>query len=281
MNPDNTITNFKKLIQYIEARILLRNLVLAFLILVFGTTIIMQVLKIYTRHNNDLTVPDLAGLTLTDAIHAAQEKEMRVEVFDSVFMADLEKGTVVIQHPEAGLKVKKNRKIFLTMNAINPEKIAMPNLVDLTFKQASAKIESFGLKLGHISYEPNIAVNLVLAQQRHGGTLNPGDSIAKGTAMDLVLGKGLSDEQSTVPNLIGLSLNQAKIAASDRYLSLGATVNDQTVLTPDDEQRATIFRQKPESGTGITLPQGSAIDIWITLDSTKLPAAINRNDSIQ
>jgi beta-lactam-binding protein with PASTA domain len=186
-----------------------------------------------------------------------------------------------MQHPEAGLKVKKNRKIFLTMNAINPEKIAMPNLVDLTFKQASAKIESFGLKLGHISYEPNIAVNLVLAQQRHGTALAPGDSIVKGTAIDLVLGKGLSDEQSTVPNLVGLSLDQAKIAASDRFLSLGATVNDQTVVTQDDEQHATIFRQKPEARSGVTLPEGSAIDVWITLDSTKLPAMIHRNDSIR
>jgi eukaryotic-like serine/threonine-protein kinase len=281
MNTSNIITNLKKLIQYIEARIVLRNLVLAFLILIFGTTIIMQILKIYTRHNDDLTVPDLSGLTLTDAIHAAQEKDMRVEVFDSVFMSDMEKGTVVIQHPEAGLKVKKNRKIFLTMNAINPEKIAMPNLVDLTFKQASAKIESFGLKLGHISYEPNIAVNLVLAQQRRGVTLNPGDSIIKGTPIDLVLGKGLSDEQSTVPNLVGLSLDQAKIAASDRYLSLGATVNDLTVVSPDDELHATIFRQKPEAGSGSMLPQGSAIDVWITLDSTKIPAVINRNDSIR
>jgi eukaryotic-like serine/threonine-protein kinase len=281
MNTNNSITNLKKLIQYIEARIVLRNLVLAFLILIFGTTIIMQILKIYTRHNNDLTVPDLSGLTLTDAIHAAQEKDMRVEVFDSVFMSDMEKGTVVIQHPEAGLKVKKNRKIFLTMNAINPEKIAMPNLVDLTFKQASAKIESFGLKLGHISYEPNIAVNLVLAQQRRGVALNPGDSIIKGTPIDLVLGKGLSDEQSTVPNLVGLSLDQAKIVASDRFLSLGATVNDQTIVSPDDELHATIFRQKPAAGSGSMLPQGSAIDVWITLDSTKLPSVINRNDSIR
>lgn len=280
MNPDKSVTNLKKLIRYIEARIVLRNLVLAFLIIVFGTIIIMQILKIYTRHNNDLTVPDLSGLTLTDALNAAREKDMRVEVFDSVFLSDLEKGTVVMQHPEAGLKVKKNRKIFLTMNAINPEKIAMPNLVDLTFKQASAKIESFGLKLGNISYEPNIAVNLVLAQRRHGASLSPGDSIAKGTAIDLVLGKGLSDQQSSIPNLVGLSLDQAKIAASDRFLSLGATVNDKTVLTRDDEQHATIFRQKPEAGSGITLPQGSAIDVWITLDSTKIQPMMNRNDSI-
>jgi eukaryotic-like serine/threonine-protein kinase len=281
MNPDKTIANIKKLIRYIEARIILRNLVLAFLILIFGTTIIMQILKIYTRHNHDLTVPDLSGLTLVDALKTAREKDMRVEVFDSVFMADFEKGTVVEQHPEAGLKVKKNRKIFLTMNAINPEKIAMPNLVDLTFKQASAKIESFGLKLGHISYEPNIAINLVLDQRLHGSPLAPGDSIAKGTAVDLVLGKGLSDEQTSVPNLVGLTLYQAKIAASDRFLSVGAAVRDQSIVTKEDEMNATIFRQKPAPGSGETLPLGSAIDVWITLDSSRIPHVATIHDTIR
>ena len=271
MNLDQIIAGIRKLIAYIEARIVLRNLVLAFLILIFGTIIIMQVLKIYTRHNHILTVPDLSGLTLTDALRTAKDRDMRVEVFDSVYLADFERGTVVDQHPKAGLKVKKNRKIFLTMNAINATRVAMPDLVDLTFRQARAKLESFGLKVGHIYYEPNLAINMVLAQRMRGKALAPGDSVLKGAAIDLVLGKGLSDEQSSVPNLIGMSLEQARIAASDRFLSVGAAVPDQTIVNPDDELKALIFRQNPEHGRGITLPLGSAIDVWITLDSTKVP----------
>jgi eukaryotic-like serine/threonine-protein kinase len=280
MNLDEIIARIRKLIAYIEARIVLRNVVLAFLILFFGTTIIMQILKIYTRHNHDLTVPDLSGLTLPEAIRAARERDMRVLVFDSIFMADLEKGTVVEQHPEAGLKVKKNRKIFLTMNAMNAEKIVMPNLVDLTFRQASAKLVSFGLNVGHISYEPDIAINVVLAQRMHGSNLTPGDSVVKGASVDLVLGKGLSNEQTGIPNLIGLSLGQAKIAASDRFLSLGAAVHDQTIVTPEDEEKAVIFRQKPMPGANVTMPLGSAIDVWITLDSMKVSRNINRTDTL-
>jgi len=41
-----------------------------------------------------------------------------------------------------------------------PEKVAMPDLVDLTFRQAGAKLESFGLKVGHITYEPNMGINM-------------------------------------------------------------------------------------------------------------------------
>jgi beta-lactam-binding protein with PASTA domain len=278
MNPEQIIAGIRKLIAYIEARIVLRNLVLAFLILIFGTIIIMQVLKIYTRHSHILTVPDLSGLTLTDALRAAKDRNMRVEVFDSVYLADFERGTVVDQHPKSGLKVKKNRKIFLTMNAINATRVAMPDLVDLTFRQARARLESFGLKVGHIFYEPNLAINVVLAQRMRGKALAPGDSVLKGAAIDLVLGKGLSDEQSSVPSLIGMSLEQARIAASDRFLSVGAAVPDQTITTPEDELKAVVFRQNPGTGGGITLPLGSAIDVWITLDSTKVPGFIT--DSI-
>jgi beta-lactam-binding protein with PASTA domain len=270
MNIDQVIARIRSIIRYIEERIVLRNIVLAFLILFFGTTIIMQLLKLYTRHNHDLSVPDFAGLTLYDALEVARKRDLRVEVFDSVFLADFEKGTVVEQHPRAGFMVKKNRKIFLTMNAINPEKVAMPNLVDLTFRQAGAKLESFGLKIGRISYEPDMGINVVLAQLMNGQKLIPGDSVVKGARVDLILGKGLSDERAAVPNLLGLTLEDANILASDRFLSLGAAVHDQSIITGEDEQKAIIFKQKPASGNGMTLPMGSAIDVWITLDSTKV-----------
>lgn len=280
MNLDQLIARIRNLIHYIEERIVLRNLVLAFLILFFGTTIIMQLLKIYTRHTFDLTVPDFAGLSLSEAMGVAHKKDLRIEVFDSVFLSDFEKGTVVEQHPKAGFRVKKNRKIFLTMNAINPEKVAMPDLVDLTFRQASAKLESFGLQVGHISYEPNLGINMVLAQRMNDHELVPGDSVIKGAKVDLVLGKGLSDEQTAIPNLIGLSLEEAKILASDRFLSVGAAVHDQTVVTSEDELKAIIFKQKPESGSDMTLTMGSEIDVWITLDSTKVPSFKSKRDTL-
>ncbi len=270
MNTDQIIAKIRDLIRYVEERIVLRNIILAFFILIFGTIIIMQILKIYTRHNLDLTVPDFAGLTLTDAMDVAEQKDLRIEVFDSVFLSDFERGTVVEQHPQAGFKVKKNRKIFLTMNATNPEKVAMPNLVDLTIRQATAKLESFGLKVGHISYEPHVFINVVLAQRMNRQEIAPGDSVVKGARIDIVLGKGLSDEQAAVPNLVGLHLEAAKILASDRFLSVGAAVHDQTILTSEDEAQAIIFRQKPDPGSNMTLPMGSAIDVWITLDSTKV-----------
>jgi len=280
MNLEKIIAGIRKLIAYIEARIVLRDLVLAALIIFFGTIIVMQVLKLYTRHNQVLTVPDLSGLTLEEAATAAGDHNMRIEVFDSVYLADREKGSVVDQHPKPGLQVKKNRMIFITMNAIQPARVSMPDLVDLTFRQARAKLESFGLKVGRISYEPDIAINVVLAQRTRGRNLAPGDSVAKGAAVDLVLGKGLSNEHAGIPNLIGMTLEQARIAASDRFLGVGAAVPDQTIASPGEEENAFVFRQNPAPRSGVTLPLGSAIDVWITLDSAKLPAVVQDSTKV-
>jgi beta-lactam-binding protein with PASTA domain len=271
MNSEKLIRTVKKIYRYIVEHILLRNLILAFLIVVIGTSLILFILKIYTRHNEELSVPDFRGLTLDEAMVKANSDQLQIVVFDSVFLTDFERGTVAEHHPKAGFKVKRNRKIFLTMNAMNPERVPMPDLISLTFRQATARLESFNLKVGELTYEPDIGINLVLQQRFHGKDILPGDSISKGSFIDLVLGKGLSDESSAVPGLVGLKMEEARIRAADRFLRIGGILDDNTITDIEDKNNAWIYQQRPEAGHDAMLPMGSSIDVWITMDSTKIP----------
>jgi len=169
--------------------------------------------------------------------------------------------------------VKRNRKIFLTMNAMNPERVPMPDLISLTFRQATARLETYSLKVGEVTYEPDIGINLVLQQKVSGKEILPGDSISKGSFIDLVLGKGLSDEMTSVPVLTGLKLEEARIMAADRFLRIGGILTDNTIINEEDRINAWIYQQRPDTGSNAMLPLGSSIDIWITLDSTKIPIA--------
>jgi beta-lactam-binding protein with PASTA domain len=273
MNSEKLVSTVKKIYRFVAEHILLRNLILAFLIVVIGTSIIIFILKIYTRHNEELSVPDLRGLTLEEARAKAESDQLQIVVFDSVFLTDFERGTVAEHHPKAGFKVKRNRKIFLTMNAMNPERVPMPDLVSLTFRQATARLESFNLKVGEVTYEPDIGINLVLQQRFRGKDIPPGDSISKGSYIDMVLGKGLSDESSTVPGLVGLKLGEARIRAADRFLRIGGILDDNTITDERDRINAWIYQQRPEAGPDVQLPMGSSIDIWISMDSTKIPVS--------
>jgi eukaryotic-like serine/threonine-protein kinase len=280
MNFNDIEGGIRKIIKYISDHILLRNLVLATLILLVGVMLIMQVLKIYTRHNYNLTVPDFTGLTFEDAADLALSKDLRVEIIDSVYLDEFEKGTVVDQDPYPFFKVKKNRRIFLTMNAVNPERVAMPDLVDLTVRQARARLESSGLVIGDITYVPDIGINVVLEQKTGGRKVEPGDSIIKGSSIDLVAGKGISNETTSVPDLRGLTVDEAKIAASDQFLTIGAVVPDQSILTDEDQAKALIFRQSPQVGSNSAAALGSTIDVWLTLDSLKLYNSLPAADSL-
>jgi beta-lactam-binding protein with PASTA domain len=204
-------------------------------------------------------------------------KKLRWEIFDSVYSNEHERGTVVEQHPKPEFKVKKNRKIYLTMNAMNPEKMMMPNLVNLTIRQAQSRLESYGLKIGKITYEPDLGINVVLAQKYQGTPIKEGDTIIKGSFIDLVLGRGLSNESIRVPKLIGLTLEEATLKAADSYLRLGAIVPDPDIQK-EFEPIAKIYRQRPEYNKNISIPFGSSIDVWLTLDSIKVE--IEMNDSL-
>ncbi|MBN1131522.1 MAG: PASTA domain-containing protein [Bacteroidales bacterium] len=258
-------------LRFLISRVFFKNLLLAILITVIIVLAVLLWLKIYTHHGQAITVPDFSGLTIDEIEDVTSSRELRYEIIDSIFSNTVPRGTAVKQNPVPNSKVKKNRKIFLTMNAVNPEMVYMPQLVGISIRQARLAIENSGLKLGQISYRPDYAVNNVL-QQLHGDTvIKEGSEIPKGAKIDLVLGMGLSGETTRIPNLIGLSLEPARGRITDNYLNIGAITFDETVLNSEDSASAVIWRQYPEFDPFSRLNMGLEIDVWLTTDTTLLP----------
>jgi beta-lactam-binding protein with PASTA domain len=257
--------------KFLLTKTFLRHLGLALaisLILLLGT---LLWLKIYTHHGKTIVVPDLAGLTLDEVDDVTSSRRLRFEVVDSVFSTEMPRGTVIKQNPYATSRVKKNRKIFLTMNAVNPEMVSMPQLIGLSFRQARLALQNAGLIQGVITYKPDFAKNNVL-QQMHGDTvINEGTVITKGAVIDLVLGMGLSNKTTKVPDLLGLGVVEASEIISDYYLNLGAITYDESFEEAEDSSGAFIWRQYPDYDEFKRLNMGMEMDIWLTLDSTLLP----------
>ena len=238
------------------------------IILLLGT---LLWLKIYTHHGKTIMVPDLAGLSLDEVDDVTSSRRLRFEVVDSVFSTEMPRGTVVKQNPTASSRVKKNRKIFLTMNAVNPEMVSMPQLVGLSFRQARLALQNAGLIQGSITYRPDFAKNNVLQQMHRDSVINEGTVITKGAVIDLVLGMGLSSETTRVPDLMGRGLEEATAILSDYYLNLGAVTYDQSFEDAEDSAGAFIWRQYPDYDEFKRLNMGMEMDIWLTLDSVRLP----------
>ena len=116
----------------------------------------------------------------------ADDNHLEYIIADSIYDATKTKGMVLAQDPLPGTKVKKYRKVYITVIANMPERVKMPNLVDLTLRQAIAMLETYGLKVGKLSYIPDIAENSVLKQNLNGKALNPETMVDKGSKIDLV-----------------------------------------------------------------------------------------------
>lgn len=258
-------------LKFLISKLFFRHLGLAVAIGLIILLIILLWLRIYTHHGQAIMVPDLAGLTLDEVEDVTASRNLRYEVVDSVYSSEMPRGTVIKQNPKASSKVKKNRKIFLTMNAITPEMVFMPQLVGLSIRQARLALHNAGLTLGDIKYRPDYAINNVLQQMHGDSVIIEGTEIRKGEIIDLVLGMGLSNETTRVPDLVGLYLDEAREVITDYYLNIGAITFDSSMTDGEDSANAFIWRQYPEFDELRRMNMGMQMDIWLTIDSALLP----------
>ena len=255
---------------FVLSKIFLKNLGIVAVIIVGLIMVLLIWLNFYTRHGQARAVPDFVGLTMDQTIKLAKKSKLRYQIVDSVYTTVVPRGCVAEQNPVPGFKVKKRRNIMLVINAFSPEMVAMPNLVDLPKRQAIALIESSGLEMGTPRYIPDISIDVVIRQLHKGIEISEGDSIQKGSVIDLVLGKGLSNQRTPVPDLIGMTLKPAKNRILGASLSLVTYIYDNSIATGNDTLKAFVYKQNPDFRQDASLPLGSSIYLWLTVDSAKL-----------
>ena len=256
---------------FIFSKVFARNFGLAVAILIGSIMVLLIWLNFYTRHGQARPVPDFYGLTLEETTRLAKKSKVKFQIIDSVYTNAVPRGCIAEQNPYPGFKVKKWRNVALTINAFHPEMVAMPNLIDLPKRQAILVIEGAGLEMGLLKYKPDLSVDVVIDQQINGKKIVAGDSIQKGSVIDLVLGKGLSNQRTPVPELIGFNLEAARNRILGSSLNLGAFIFDTSVLNQSDSTKAFVYKQNPEFSEESSLQLGSAVYLWLTIDSTKLP----------
>jgi eukaryotic-like serine/threonine-protein kinase len=256
---------------FLVSKIFIKHLGIAATIIVGLIMILLIWLNFYTRHGQARSVPDFYGLNMEQVAKLARRSKLNVEVIDSVYTTVVQRGCVAEQNPKPGFRVKKWRHVVLILNAKNPEMVAMPNLVDLPIRQAIAIIANSGLEMGELRYKPDLSVDVVLEQLYNGRSVAEGDSIQKGSVVDLVLGKGLSNQRTAVPDLIGLGLESARRRLLGSSLNLGTFTYDKSIKTLKDSSGAFVYKQNPEYKDDASLQLGSAVYLWLTVDSARLP----------
>ena len=177
-------------LRFLFSKTFLKHFLIAIGITLALIWIILQSLSWYTKHNDYIIVPDYRGQYYTEVKSNPENHNYQFNVIDSIFDADKPRGSILSQDPFPVAKVKKNRMVYLTITSMVPEKTKMPELRDLTLRQAQSMLESAGLKLGKLSYIKSFDEDAVQNQLFKGHIIKAGTELDKGSVINLTVGMG-------------------------------------------------------------------------------------------
>lgn len=251
---------------FLKSRTFILNVVAALILSLLFLGLTIKGLDTYTLHGQTITVPVFRGLHKNSLDNFIKGTHLHYVIVDSAtYNPKKGKGVVLDQDPDPQAKVKEDRTIYLTINASVPPQIKMPNLIDVSFRQAEAILQTYGLKLGTLIYKPDLAKNAVLGQQYRGKEIAPGTTIKKGAIINLILGDGLSPSEAEIPDLSGLSYDQAMAELQSNSLNIGSVIYEDE----DDTTGAKVYKQRPSGSSRRTVKLGESVDIFLSKKNTK------------
>jgi eukaryotic-like serine/threonine-protein kinase len=210
------------------------------------------IMPAYTNYNEGVTVPDLTKLSLDEARSLLELYGLRYEILDrrahSAYPADY----IIDQSPSARQIVKPNRKIYLTVNTDARPTVVVPDVVDMSLRNARIQLENSGLEVGIISMESGRFRNTVLRQ-----SISPSDTVDQGAVVDLAVSDGLGEEMVDVPDIIGLSLQDAQ----QQILAAGLRIGQYTFQPDRETIPNTVLSYSPERNQ---LREGREIDLIVS-----------------
>ncbi len=246
---------------------------------------IFKFLAVFTRHGEVYLVPDFSGQTVQGLNQKDFNQYFDLMVIDSVYDVRHAPGSIVMQNPLPGSKVKKGRHVYLTIVAKTKEMVEMPDLRNLSLRQALVLLEEKGLNVKHLQYVDYFAKNAVVDQLLNGEPVETGTKIPKGTAIGLVVGKGSHPTPVPLPFLVGKKMKA--VHAALYYSSLN--VGQEYFLDGEDTAHARVYKMEPAFYSHSLLDMGSPVDIWYRSDENfnfkdyiqQMLADSTQQDSIQ
>ena len=251
------------------------NIVLAALLAAALLTGLYFWLRNYTQHGIEVEVIDVRGMVEAEARPLLAAQELNLVIIDSTYTDKVPFGTIVDQDPKPHSHAKHGRSVYVTINATTKRQVTMPNLQDMSYRQAETTLRGLGLRVDTVyDYRPSAYRDLVLDVKRNGVSVPPGQKLPVGTMVRLVVGFGRGTEQVEVPSVIGLTLQEARSVLLSHRLIVGACAFDE----PEQEGIPQyVYRQTPNAGASIV--EGETIKLYLTTDVEKALRSTSNTDT--
>lgn len=197
----------------------------------------------------NIEVPDVVGLTYNEAKTEIEDAGLRIAEGDPVKSNKVRNGEIAEQDPAGGEMARARQVVTVCLNAGGSGTV--PNLIGMPEDEAKELIESCGFKVGSVETKAGTKPEGEVTHQDP----KAGEEAEAGTKINLVLSDG---KGAKVPNLVGLTKDQAKSAIE----SAGFKVGSITKGNSSTYSKGTVISQQYESGT--TLEKGKSISFVVS-----------------
>lgn len=184
---------------FLKSKIFLIQLGLALVVLVITVFVVLGWLNSTTNHGEFVEVPDFSKLSVMEMRTSIEEAGLRYEVLDSAnFNPDFPRFSIIEQNPAAGAKVKTNRKIYFTVNPSGYKKVTVPNIIQVTKRNASSMLKAVGLDVQRVTYVDELGKDMVYQLKYKGKYIKPGDKLPKTSKLELICGNGTITDRAVI-----------------------------------------------------------------------------------
>lgn len=153
-------------------------------------------MDVYTRHGEEVEMPDLYGQNWEVASKRLEALGLRSEVVGKAYRESLPEGAVVMQSIAKGDRIKEGRLVEFYVNTLNPMiEIPMGIVGNCALVEAEAILKNLGFRLGPTEYMEGDNRDWVLAIKAHGKVVEPGTPLSVKTPLVLVVSDGSTEEQ--------------------------------------------------------------------------------------
>jgi beta-lactam-binding protein with PASTA domain len=248
--------------QFLKSKSCLFHLILIVVSFLLLLVLSFFALKIYTRQGKEFIVPNLEGKSLMEIESIKEMSNFSLIIIDSIYKEDSPSGIVLTQEPIADSKVKKGRKIYVTITSASGDELNMPLCTDISLKTAVQSISDIGLRIGNITFIPGDISNVVVEQRKNGKKIRQNDKVKRGDVIDLVVEMNINNSTTNMPDILG----KTEAEAERMLWSAGLNVGKKTFDGPKDFNHSRVVSYEP-TFKGLTL--GTTVSLHFINDTKK------------
>ncbi|BDW91556.1 MULTISPECIES: PASTA domain-containing protein [Flavobacteriaceae] len=181
----------KNFFNFLKSKTFFIQLGLAAIAIVVLVFVALQWLKGTTNHGEFVEVPDFSKMSVMEMRKAVEEAGLRYQVLDSSnYNPEYPRFSILEQNPPAGNKVKANRKIYFTVNPSGYKKVSVPDIIQVTQRNAASMLKAVGLDVERVTYIDELGKDMVYNMKFKGKYIKPGDRLPKTSKVELICGNG-------------------------------------------------------------------------------------------